>query len=79
MKTADETLQRNLESILTAKQKATLEMIENATAQAEALRRTGLLASEPEHYQFEHYQIGREVGKVGWSTDGAEFKVLHEK
>jgi hypothetical protein len=54
-------------------------MIENATAQAEALRRTGLLASEPEHYQFEHYQIGREVGKVGWSTDGAEFKVLHEK
>jgi hypothetical protein len=60
MKAADKTLQRNLESILAAKQKATLEMIKNATAQAEALRRTGLLASEPEHYQFEHYQIGWE-------------------
>jgi len=75
MKAADETLQRNVETILTAKQKATLEMIKNATAQADALRRTGLLASEPQHYQFEH-QVEKE--KSGWFA-GAEYKVLQVK
>ena len=69
-KTVNETLQRNLESILTASQKAVLVTIKSAAAQAEALRMTGLLPSEQEHYMF-----GGTEGKAGWYA-GTEYRIL---
>jgi len=68
-KVADETLQRSVESILSANQKAVLVTIKNAAAQAEALRMAGLLPSQPEHY------LGGE-GKAGWFAGGSEYRIL---
>ena len=64
------TLQRNLESILSPNQKAMLVTIKSASAQAEALRMTGLLPPQQEHF------LGVE-GKEGWFA-GSEYRILTE-